>query len=153
MLRVSRLADYAIVVALRLASGDLVQTSSCIAGATGIPEPTVAKVLKMLSAAGLAGSLRGARGGYRLARPLAAVSIAEVIAAVDGPIAITACVEGAASACEVGGRCALNGRWDRVNDAIRGALESISLADLRAAPVRRGRPAAMQPVAAALPAE
>ena len=153
MLRVSRLADYAITVALRLASGDMVQTSSGIAGATGVPEPTVAKLLKMLSSAGLAASLRGARGGYRLARPLSGISIADVIAAVDGPIAIIACVEGAASVCDMGDRCALSGRWGLVNDAVRGALDSISLAALRAAPVRAGRAQAMHPTAGALPAE
>lgn len=140
MLRLSRLADYAVVVALRLAAGPGVQTSTGIAAGTGIPEPTVAKVLKMLAGAGVAASLRGARGGYRLARPLAAVSIADVIAAVDGPIALTACVDGAASLCEVSGQCALHGRWDVVNEAIVGALRSISLATLRATPARNAPP-------------
>ena len=71
-----------------------VQTSPGIAATTGIPEPTVAKVLKTLAAGGLVASQRGARGGYRLLRPLSAIPIADVIAAVDGPIALTACVEG-----------------------------------------------------------
>ncbi len=153
MLRLSRLADYAVVVMLRLADASAIETSNGIAAAIGIPEPTVAKVLKMLAAAGLAGSLRGARGGYRVARPLSDVSIAEVIAAVDGPIALTSCVDGAASVCEVSRQCALRGRWDLVNDAIRGALESISLADLRAGPPRaRLRPLVDQ-ATQAVPAE
>ena len=88
------------------------QTSPGIAAATGIPEPTVAKVLKTLAAAGLVASQRGARGGYRLARPLAAIPVADVIAAIDGPIALTACVDGVGrqlrgpSACA---RCAAAG--------------------------------------------
>ena len=100
MLRLSKLTDYAVVVLVRLSRGDRVQTSPGIAATTGIPEPTVAKVLKTLAAGGLVASQRGARGGYRLTRPLAAIPVADVIAAVDGPIALTACVEGSTGECE-----------------------------------------------------
>lgn len=143
MLRLSKLTDYAVVVLIRLAVSEpdgccgeeRVQTSPCIAAATGVPEPTVAKVLKALAAAGLVGSTRGARGGYRLARPLTAISVADVIAAVDGPIALTACVDGGAGGCDVESMCAVKGRWDLVNDAIRGALHGITLAQMRAASI------------------
>ena len=141
MLRLSKLTDYAVVVLIRLAeseragAADGVQTSPGIAAATGVPEPTVAKVLKALSAGGLVASLRGARGGYRLARPLCGIRISDVIAAVDGPIALTACVDGGAGGCDVESLCAVKGRWDLVNDAIRGALDQITLAEMRAASV------------------
>jgi FeS assembly SUF system regulator len=138
MLRLSKLTDYAVVVLVRLSSGsDAVQTSPGIAAATGIPEPTVAKVLKSLSASGLVTSQRGARGGYRPVRPLSAVPVAEVIAAVDGPIALTACVEGSAGGCDSEHLCPMRGRWDPVNEAIKLALSEISLADMRDATVRR----------------
>jgi FeS assembly SUF system regulator len=136
MLRVSKLTDYAVVVLVRL-SADMpcgegpVQTSPAIACATGVPEPTVAKVLKALSAANLVLSQRGARGGYRLIRPLETISVADVIAAIDGPIALTACVDGSLGACDVHAMCAVKGRWDLVNDAIRQSLTSITLADMR----------------------
>jgi FeS assembly SUF system regulator len=138
MLRVSKLADYAVVVLDKLATEiDCVdcgvQTSPSIALATGVPEPTVAKVLKALSMAGLVTSQRGARGGYRAARSLDEISIAEVIAAIDGPIALTACVDGAPGGCDVRGLCAVHGRWDLVNTAIRDALAAITLADMRTA--------------------
>ncbi len=132
MVRLSKLTDYAVVVLMRLSAGQPVQTSPCIAAVTGIPEPTVAKVLKMLASARLAASSRGARGGYRLARPLPEISVADVIAAIDGPIALTACVDGIGSSCEVSGICAVRGRWEVVNDAIRATLSAISLAELRA---------------------
>jgi FeS assembly SUF system regulator len=140
MLRLSKLTDYAVVVLIRLAEGDrsdaqAVQTSPCIAAATGVPEPTVAKVLKALAASSLVSSQRGARGGYRLTAPLSTVSIADVIAAVDGPIALTACVDGSPGCCDVQGLCAVKGRWDLVNDAIYQALSSISLADMREASI------------------
>lgn len=136
MLRVSKLTDYAVVVLVRLSADSAsaeapVQTSPAIASATGVPEPTVAKVLKALSTAGLVLSQRGARGGYRLIRPLETITVADVIAAIDGPIALTACVDGSSSGCEVHDLCAVKGRWDLVNDAIRQSLTSISLADMR----------------------
>lgn len=153
MLRLSRLTDYAVVVLIRLAEGEraegarcaargeeAVQTSPGIAAATGVPEPTVAKVLKALACAGLVASQRGAHGGYRLARPLPAISVVDVIAAVDGPIALTACVDGGGAGCDVASLCAVRGRWDVVNEAIRSALDRISLADMRAAPLLPTRP-------------
>jgi FeS assembly SUF system regulator len=153
MLRLSKLTDYAVVVLVRLADSAGVQTSPGIAASTGIPEPTVAKVLKTLAASGLVISQRGAHGGYKLLRPLGSIPIADVIAAIDGPIALAACVDGSATECESQSLCPVRGRWDPVNDAIQQALTSISLADMREAaipPVFRvpGRPAI-----AVLPAE
>ena len=137
MLRLSKLTDYAVVVLVRLSGGVDVQTSPGIAAATGIPEPTVAKVLKALAGGGLVVSQRGARGGYRLARGLIGIRVADVIAAVDGPIALTACVEGSPSECESREQCPMRGRWDPANDAIRHALSAITLADMRDASMPR----------------
>ena len=140
MLRLSKLTDYAVVVLIRLgdcqrAGEDCVQTSPGIAVATGVPEPTVAKVLKALAASALVTSQRGARGGYRLSRALDEVSVADVITAIDGPIALTACVDGNMASCDVQSLCAVKGRWDLVNDAIHGALSSITLAEMRSASI------------------
>ena len=132
MLRLSKLADYAVVVLVRLSHSDGCQTSPGVASLTGLPEPTVAKVLKTLAAAGLVTSQRGARGGYRLARTLADIPVAAVVAAVDGPIAITACTEGGANNCEAEPLCPVRGRWDPVNHAVVQALSRISLADMTA---------------------
>jgi FeS assembly SUF system regulator len=145
MLKLSKLTDYAVVVLIRLSESeratggcgcaDAVQTSPGIAAATGVPEPTVAKVLKALAGANLVVSQRGARGGYRLARPITAIAVADVISAVDGPIALTACVDGGAGDCDMQNMCAVRGRWDLVNEAIRGALTGITLADMREASI------------------
>jgi FeS assembly SUF system regulator len=162
MLRLSKLTDYAVVVLVRLADSAQVQTSPGIAASTGIPEPTVAKVLKTLAAGGLVTSQRGARGGYRLSQPLSAIPVADVIAAIDGPIALAACVDGSLTECESQSLCPVRGRWDPVNDAIRRALSSITLADMREASIPRAfrvpeRPAAIHPAAThpapVLPAE
>ena len=132
MLRLSKLTDYAVVVLVRLAGMDGVQTSPSLAAATGIPEPTVAKVLKTLAAGDLVVSQRGARGGYRLTCDLSDIPVSDVIAAIDGPIALTACVEGSGTGCESQGLCPMRGRWDPVNEAIQKALSSITLADMQA---------------------
>ncbi len=146
MLRLSKLTDYAVVVLVRLSKGDEVQTSPGIAAATGIPEPTVAKVLKTLAAGGLVASQRGARGGYRLMRSLAAIPVSDVIAAIDGPIALTACVDGAAATCDSQEICPMRGRWNPVNHAIRQALSDITLADMMEAAIPPAfRKAAYQP--------
>ncbi|MGH7118909.1 MAG: SUF system Fe-S cluster assembly regulator [Acetobacteraceae bacterium] len=137
MLRLSKLTDYAVVVLVRLSQRAGIETSPGIAQGTAIPEPTVAKVLKILASRGLVRSQRGARGGYRLARPLAEIAIADVIAAVDGPIALTACVDGASAGCDVLEVCPVRGRWDPVNAAIREALAAISLEDMQGASVSR----------------
>jgi FeS assembly SUF system regulator len=150
MLRLSKLTDYAVVVLVRLSRGSGVQTSPGVSAATGIPEPTVAKVLKALGSRGLVASQRGAHGGYRLLRPLAAIPIADVIAAIDGPIALTACVEGAVGGCDVEGICPMRGRWDPVNEAIQQALTNITLADMQEASIPRPfRLPARTPISAA----
>ena len=128
MFRLSKLTDYAVVVLARLGRADGIATSPGIAASTGLPEPTVAKVLKLLAAQKLVVSQRGARGGYKLARPLDTMAVADVIAAIDGPIALAACVDG--GACETECLCPMRGRWDPVNRAIRDALERITLAEL-----------------------
>jgi FeS assembly SUF system regulator len=145
MLRLSKLTDYAVVVLVRLSRTENVQTSPGIAAATGIPEPTVAKVLKTLAAGDLVSSQRGAKGGYRLNRDLSAIPIADVIAAIDGPIALTACVEGSPSGCESQGLCPMRGRWDPVNDAIYKALTGITLADMQMGLLPAFRTPASQP--------
>jgi FeS assembly SUF system regulator len=135
MLRLSKLTDYAVVVLVRLAGAPGVLTSPGIAAATGIPEPTVAKVLKILAGSGLVTSQRGAHGGYRLHRALDEIPVSDVINAIDGPIALTACVEGSVTECESQGLCPMRGRWDPVNDAIQQALNGITLADMQEAAI------------------
>lgn len=131
MLRLSRLTDYA-VVTLAAMSGQsgAVLSAAALAEQTGVPEPTVAKILKLLARDGIVASVRGAAGGYRLDGPAAGISIGAVVAAVEGPIALTACVEGSAQECGLSACCPLQGRWDPVNEAIRTALAGVSVADV-----------------------
>nr|WP_245215339.1 SUF system Fe-S cluster assembly regulator [Pararoseomonas baculiformis] len=129
-MRLSKLADYAVVLLARLGREGGLHTVPSLAVATGIAEPTVAKVLRALSQGGLVEAQRGARGGHRLARPVSEIPLSEVIVVMDGPIALTACVDGASGGCESEHHCAVRGRWDPVNEAVRTALSTISIADL-----------------------
>lgn len=131
MIKISKLADYAVVVLEALVAdekGNL--SSSVIAQTTKLPEPTVAKVLKLLARGGVVTSVRGAMGGYGLARAASDITVYDVICAVDGPIALTACVGGNEPDCGVFGSCTMKGRWDDVNQAILNALCDVTLADM-----------------------
>lgn len=134
MFRLNRLTDYAVVVMSRMVDRRALRSAQLIARDTGVPMPTVAKVLNVLTREGLVTSHRGAAGGYTLSRPAGEITVAEIIQALEGPIALTACVEHSADCCEVEGICPMRGTWDTVNDAIRGALERVTLADMAMAP-------------------
>lgn len=133
MLKLSRMTDYGVVVLSALSQdGPTFVTAPELAGTTGLPAPTVAKLLKLLAHGGLVYSQRGATGGYTLARAPVCISAAEIIAAIDGPLALTECVEGSDVHCKVETLCPIRGRWDRVNRAVKRALEEVTLAELAA---------------------
>lgn len=135
MIRLSKLTDYAIVVMSEMARRmGTVHTVSQLAERTGVPAPTVAKLMKALAPAGLMTSHRGAAGGYALARPAESITVADIVVALDGPIALTACVEGAGEECGVERLCPMRGGWEKINRAIRNALEQVTLADMMAGP-------------------
>ena len=93
-----------------------------------------AKLLKQLTSTGLVASRRGAGGGYALGRPATEITVASIIDALEGPIALAACVDGSVEQCEVEGICPMRGNWNPVNQVIRRALEEVSLHEM-AAPV------------------
>ncbi|MFQ5547272.1 MAG: SUF system Fe-S cluster assembly regulator [Woeseia sp.] len=133
MLRMSKLTDYGTVLLARLASSgpDCVSATE-LAEASGIAPPTVSKLLKALAKAGLVLSTRGTRGGYRLARQPDQISAADVIDALEGPVSITECSK-SESHCDYESNCDVGSAWQRINIAIRRALDDISLADLQRA--------------------
>lgn len=134
MLKLGRMTDYAVVILSRLAQElpGTVMTAPRLATATGLPEPTVAKLLKGLAQNGLLTAQRGAAGGYALPRPPAAITMAEVVVALEGPIALTACVDGSEDGCLIENHCPVRGRWEPVNAALRDALAAVTLAHMAA---------------------
>jgi FeS assembly SUF system regulator len=130
MLRMGKLTDYATVVLASLAQDPLAHRAAAeLAERTSISPPTVSKVLKGLQRAGLVISSRGAQGGYRLARRPEFITAKQILDVFEGPIAITEC-SGAGSRCGIERQCRVGGAWQRVNAAIRRALEDVTLQQL-----------------------
>jgi FeS assembly SUF system regulator len=130
MIILSKLADYGVIVAAHLAARpDRQETAAVIAAATRLPPATVAKLLKALAHAGLVTATRGAAGGYRLARRPALISVAAVVAAIDGDIGMTQCSVHATE-CERTNYCPTRPHWAAINRAVGAALSAISLDDM-----------------------
>jgi len=141
MLRLNRITDYAIVVLAQMArEPERLVTAPQLAHDSAVPTPTVAKVLKDLAREGVLASERGAHGGYRLARAPAEITVLEIIRALEGPVSLTACVDGTEGLCDVESLCPMRGNWDRVNSAIRAALANVSLADMAVSALRFDAP-------------
>ena len=130
MLRLSKMADYGtVVMTAMIHDTQRSQSAPEIAAATHVPVPTVSKILKTLTRSGLVVSSRGARGGYVLARPPGQISLVDIIHAMDGPIGMTQCsVTPGLCAQEFG--CAVRANWQRVNQAVIGVLQNITLAEM-----------------------
>jgi FeS assembly SUF system regulator len=144
-MRLSSLADYAVVMmtaAARVGVEDARCNATVLAERTGVPLPTAQKLVSRLSAAGLIESARGTGGGFRLARAAEAISLAEIIEAVEGPIALTTCVDDGRDHCALDHHCSVKPHWGVVNEAVRGALASVSLARLATPPTVPSRPLA-----------
>lgn len=152
MLRISKLTDYATVILAALCERpDTVLSAAGLAERTGVGLPTVSKLLKELQRAGLVRSLRGARGGYQLAREPALISAADIIDAVEGPVALTECASDRGH-CGIEANCRVGHSWQQVSRSIHRALTEIPLSalirrdaavrvpDLRPAPAAAWRP-------------
>jgi FeS assembly SUF system regulator len=130
MVILSKLADYAVIIATHLALGTERQmTAATLAQEARLPRATVAKVLKALAHAGVVAGARGAAGGYRLARPATTISVAELVAAIDGAIGVTQCTSHM-PACERSNFCPTRPHWHRINQAVGTALGAVTLADM-----------------------
>jgi FeS assembly SUF system regulator len=131
-MRLSSMADYAVVTMSAAARhcGMVRVSAAQLALETGLPVATVQKLVSKLSTAGLLRASRGAGGGLKLARPAAAISLADIVEAVEGPIALTSCVDIARHDCGMESACTVRPHWGLVNDAVRGALADVPLTRL-----------------------
>jgi FeS assembly SUF system regulator len=161
VIRLSRLADYGVVLMTRMAQdahGDAkcasqgVHTAVGLSECTGIPTPTVSKVLATLCRQGVLRSVRGAHGGYTLTCEPRQITVAQIIAAIDGPIALTQCIEDGPGACGVENLCLTRRGWKLINQAVSNALQGVTLADIVDVPMFPEIPAAPGVKAPAVPA-
>jgi len=130
MLRVTKLTDYATVVLSALADApERVHNATELAERAHLELPTVSKLLKTLTQAGLVQSFRGSAGGYRLARPASQISLIHIVEAIEGPLGMTEC-SGEHSSCEHETHCGVRSKWLRINDVVADALRGVSLAEM-----------------------
>jgi len=140
MIRMSKLTDYAILILAHLARSTGTLTAHELAARSRVPVPTVSKLAKELSRAGLVVSHRGRNGGYGLARPAERISVAEIVEALEGPIALTECARPDRGECDIEDTCLARESWDPVSRAIESALRALPLSAI--APYRAaGEPA------------
>ena len=130
MLRITKITDYGFILLAYMANQDwnLLHNAKDLSTASGVALPTVSKVLKILTQGNILKSHQGSKGGYSLARPANEITAAEIIEAVEGPVAITDC--SSAEGCERD--CQVSGSWQKVNTTVIGALASLTLEDMAA---------------------
>jgi len=136
MIRMTKLADYGIVLLTHMAmeAPGTLHTAQDLASKSRVPVPTASKLLKSLARAGLVVSHRGRNGGYGLSRDAESISVAQIIAAIEGPIGLTECGTGTEGACDMESFCAARGRWAPINQAIERALSEVPLSAMRPQP-------------------
>jgi FeS assembly SUF system regulator len=132
MIRIAKLTDYAIVLLTYVARNRKrsVHAARDLATESHLPLPTVSKILKSLSRGGLLVSHRGVAGGYSLARAPGAVNLAEIIAVMEGPVALTECSTSCPGLCEIEPVCPVRNNWRKINDVVVRSLENLTLLDM-----------------------
>jgi FeS assembly SUF system regulator len=131
-MRLTHLADYAVVLmtaAARYPAGARL-TATELSTDTGVPLPTAQKLMGQLAASGLLTSARGASGGFALARAAGEISLADIVEAVEGPIALTMCSDSNNHECALDKHCRVKPHIGIVGNAVRGALGAVSLNQL-----------------------
>ena len=150
-MRLTHLADYAVVMMTAAArrNGDVRLSATELSDETGVPLPTAQKLMQRLAAHGLLVGTRGAGGGYALSRPVHEISLADIVEAVEGPIAMTQCSgSDEPSDCALDAHCRVKPHMGIVGEAVRGALGAVSLAQLSCSPAKAGVQTRVAPASA-----
>ena len=131
MIKLSKITDYAVVILAYMSRNDKLLSASDISNYTSLPEPTVSKILKLLSKSSIIKSVRGASGGYVMLKKESDITANDIITAIEGPIALTSCVDGSKNdPCKTINICPLSNGWQKINDAITDALSTVTLEEL-----------------------
>ena len=131
MIRLTKQTDYGIVLLSYLALHSEERVNApVLAASTQLPLPMVSKILKTLAREGVLDSQRGSRGGYQLSRPASEITVADIVSALEGPIAITECIEEGPDECSFEASCRIRNHWQMINQAVREALDKVKLADM-----------------------
>jgi FeS assembly SUF system regulator len=148
MIQLSKHADDALLLMTHLASQtqDQMWSAKALSEAVDLPYPTVSKILKRLVKGDCVLSVQGAHGGYRLARRASQINMAELIEAVDGPIALTLCSSGSLMVCAKESTCMVKPHWNIISHVIKDALGQIPLSALTKPLKQNGQRAEFTPI-------
>lgn len=132
MLRIGKLTDYALLIMSQLAkTPDTISSATSLAEKLHLSAPTVSKILKILSEAGLVSAIRGAEGGYHLARPAGTITITDILSAMEGELAMTECCE-SSQLCVIDSMCTMRENWKKINKLLQSVLNRFTLLDMLA---------------------
>lgn len=150
MLKMSKLVDYGIVLLTYMGSQGAGRsyTARDLAQATSLPLAMVGKILKAFTRGGVLRSQLGAKGGYALARSPEQISVADIVVALEGPIALTECLSRQAPSCVIQVLCPTRNHWKQINHAVREALDGVTLAEMCGDIARKKRVPGVTEVAA-----
>lgn len=130
MIRIGKLTDYAMLILSQMAKEpDSILSATALADALHLTSPTVSKILKILTDAKIVGSVRGAEGGYHLAKPASSITVADIIAAMEGELAMTECCE-SANLCAIDSMCTLRENWRKINTMVHSLLARFTILDM-----------------------
>ena len=130
MICIAKLTDYGIVLLTSFVREERAWSASELAETSTLPVTTVAKILKMLTKGGILQSQRGKLGGYSLTRAPKAISVAEILEAMEGPLCLTECSGRKGHSCALEDGCPVRTHWRRINEAVRRSLDELSLAEM-----------------------
>ena len=129
-MKLSKMTDYAVILLAEMAKDNRLSSASFLAAKTMLPEPTVSKLLKLLSRQKIIRSVRGINGGYQLVQNPDQITIAHVMMATEGPFLLTPCADQDNDCCSRLQNCSMRGKWSPLNQAMNHALESVSLSQM-----------------------
>lgn len=130
MIRIGKLTDYAMLILSEMAKdAETILSAASLAEILHLPLPTVSKILKILCDANMVSSVRGAEGGYHLARPAGQITVAAIIAAMEGEFAMTECCESART-CVIESMCTMRDNWRKINNMVYALLDKLTILDM-----------------------
>ena len=132
MIKVSRMADYAILLVCKMSNDEnKVYSSQELSILTSLKITTISKILTKLTKANVTDSIRGVSGGYKLTMQAEDISVGNIIDIIDGKVALTVCVEeGENHNCDLVSLCPSQSNWQVINNTVREALNSVSIAEM-----------------------
>ena len=131
MIKVSRMADYAVLLVCKMArEKDVIHSAHELSINTSLSITTISKILTKLTKAEITKSVRGVSGGYKLLKDAKEISVGNIIDIIDGKVALTVCIEENNNDCGLASMCSSYSNWQIINNAVTDALNAVSIKEM-----------------------